>query len=95
MFFLEIDPKNVNALNGQAYTLVEIGSYDQGFSVIEKAVLSNPNNEYLSSTMAFILYNLGKTDEAKSYYQKSLQINANLTSILTEKELTVFNKIII
>jgi hypothetical protein len=43
--------------------------------------------------MAFILYNLGNIDDAKLYYEKSLKINANLTSILSEKELTVFNKI--
>lgn len=43
--------------------------------------------------MAFILYNLGKIDESKSYYEKSLQINANLSELLTEKELTVFNKL--
>jgi hypothetical protein len=40
------------------------------------------------------MYNLGKTEEAKLYYQKSLQINPNLTSILSdEKELNVFNKL--
>ena len=61
-------------------------------TVIEKSVLNNPDNEYLSSTMAFILYNLGKNDEAKSYYEKSLEINANLTSILSEKELIAFNE---
>ena len=36
--------------------------------------------------MPYILYNLGKIDEAKLYYDKALQINANLTSILSEKE---------
>ena len=43
--------------------------------------------------MAFILYNLGKIEEARSYYEKSLKINNNLTSLLSEKELTVFNKL--
>jgi len=43
--------------------------------------------------MAFILYNLGKYDEAKLYYEKALKINPTLTSILSEKELTAFNKI--
>jgi hypothetical protein len=43
--------------------------------------------------MAFKLYNLCKYEEAKSYFEKAMQINANLTSILTEKELTTFNKI--
>ena len=43
--------------------------------------------------MTFILYNLGKIQNAKLYYEKALQINANLTSILSEKDLTVFNKL--
>ena len=43
--------------------------------------------------MAFILYDLGKIEDAKSYFEKALQINSNLTSILSEKELTVFNKL--
>jgi len=47
----------------------------------------------LSSTIAFILYNLGKYDEARSYYETSLKINDNLTSILSEKELTAFIKL--
>jgi len=36
-------------------------------------------------TMAFILYNLGQVEDAKKYYDRALQINANLTSILNEK----------
>jgi hypothetical protein len=44
--------------------------------------------------MLFILYNLGnKIDEAKLYNEKALNINPNITSILTEKELAVFNKV--
>ena len=41
--------------------------------------------------MVFILYNLSKIEETKLYFEKSLQRNANLTSILSEKELTIFN----
>ena len=54
---------------------------------------SNSDNEYYLSTAAFIMYNLGKIEDARSYYEKALKINANLTSILSEKELVVFNKI--
>ena len=45
------------------------------------------NREYLSSTMVFILYNLGKIDDAKLYHEKALQINPNLADILELKEL--------
>ena len=39
------------------------------------------------------MYNLGKHEELKSYFKKAMQINSNLTSILSDKELTVFNKL--
>jgi tetratricopeptide (TPR) repeat protein len=43
--------------------------------------------------MAFILYNLGKIEDAKLYFEKSLKINPNLTSILSEEKLIAFNKL--
>jgi tetratricopeptide (TPR) repeat protein len=90
---LEIDPRYINTLNDKASTLAEIGRNDEAFSLIEKEVISNPTDEYLQSTMAYILYNLGKIKDAKLYYEKSLNINPNLTEILTEKELPIFNKL--
>ena len=47
----------------------------------------------MQSTIAFILANMGKDNEARVYYEKSLKINSNLTEILYEKELDVFNKV--
>ena len=43
--------------------------------------------------MIFILYNLCQIDDGKSYYEKALQINSNLTLFLTEKELPVFKEV--
>ena len=42
--------------------------------------------------MAFILYNLGKI-EMPNYIMRNLKINPNLTSIMSKKELNVFNKL--
>ena len=38
--------------------------------------------------LALIFYNLRKIENAKLYYEKDLKVNANLTAILSEKELT-------
>ena len=38
--------------------------------------------------MVFILYSLRKIENTKLYYEKALKVNANLTAILVEKELT-------
>ncbi len=39
------------------------------------------------------MYNLKKYDDARSYFEKALKINSNLTSILSEKELKTFNEL--
>ena len=70
-----------------------MGKNDEALSVIEKTATDNPNDEYLQSTMAFILANMGKDDEARIYYEKALRINPNLTEILDEKDLDLFNKV--
>ncbi|MGZ5509688.1 MAG: tetratricopeptide repeat protein [Nitrososphaeraceae archaeon] len=46
----------------------------------------------ICNTMAVILYNLGKIEEAKYYYEQSLEINPILTKLLTERGIMVFNK---
>ena len=70
-----------------------MGKNEEAFSVIEKTAIDNPNDEYLQSTIAFILANMGKDNEARVYYERALKINSNLTEILYEKELDVFNKV--
>lgn len=44
-----------------------------------------------SSKSSKLVQNL--IDDAKSYFDKALPINPNLTSILSEKELTIINKV--
>ena len=70
-----------------------MGKNEEALSVIEKTAIDNPKDEYLQSTMAFILANMGKDNEARVYYEKALKINSNLTEILYEKELDVFNRV--
>lgn len=98
---LAIDPNDVNPINYKAQILDEMGKNEEVLSAIEKTDIDNPNHEYLQYTMSFILANLEREDEAKTYYEKPLKINPNLAETLTvEKELDVFdivmsNKIII
>ena len=39
------------------------------------------------------MYNLGKYDLAKNYYEKALKIDPNLTEILEDIELKAFNSV--
>jgi tetratricopeptide (TPR) repeat protein len=91
---LAINPTFVYALFGKATILAQLEKYDEALSVLKKVPLSNfDNNEDLQKIMAFILYNLGKIDDAKLYYEKAFKINANLTNIMSEKELIAINKV--
>lgn len=91
---LEIEPIFIDAINGKAIVLANLDKNQEALPLIQSVLESNPNNEYYLSTAAiFIMYNLGKYDDVKIYYEKSLKINPNLTSILSEKELTAFNKL--
>ena len=93
MRVLSINASDVYAINNKAEALAEMGRNEEAISVIEKAAIDNPKDEYLQSTMAFILANMGKDDEARAYYEKALKINSNLTEILYEQELDLFNKV--
>jgi len=80
-------------INNKAQVLAESGKNDEALSIIESVVSTNPTDEYILGTMAFILANLGREEESRMYYEEALYINPNLTEILTEKELDAFNKI--
>ena len=60
---------------------------------IKKALESDSNTDYILATAAFIMYNLGKDDEARSYYEKALAINPNLKNLLDEEEVPIFDKL--
>ena len=70
-----------------------MGKNEEALSVIKKVAIDNPKDDTLQSTMAFILANMGKDNEAILYYEKALKINPNLTEILYEKELDEFNRL--
>ena len=71
------------------FVLVNLDKNEEAFPLINRVLESNSDSEYYLSTPAFIMSNLGKMDDAKLYYEKSLEINPNITSILSEKELIV------
>jgi Flp pilus assembly protein TadD len=88
-----MNASDVYAINNKAEALTEMGKNEEALSVIKKEAIDNPKDENLQSTMAFILSNMGKDDEARVYYEKALKINPNLTEILYEKELDEFNRV--
>ncbi len=90
---LDIDPTDILLLNGKAFTLALSGKNEEAYSVIKEVASSNPDVVYLQDTTAFILYNLGKYDDAKQYYDKALRLDPNLIERLTEKEKVAFDEV--
>ena len=90
---MDIDPNHSDALNGKALALANLGKNEEALPIIEKVLESNSNNEYYLSTAAFIMYNLGRYNESKIYYNKALNIYFNLKDTCSESELKAFNSV--
>ena len=60
---------------------------------ISVAFIIVDENEFYLSTAALIMYNLKQYDDSKSYFENALKLNVNLTSLLSEKELLAFKKV--
>jgi len=63
---LEIDPKNVYALNDKAGILVKEGKPDDAIVLYKKALAIEPKSTLLLTNLAGVLLDLNRLDEAKS-----------------------------
>ena len=73
---LQYNPDNHSVLNNYAYHLSEEGrNLEQALAMASRAIsLSKSNATYLD-TMAWVLYKLGRYDEAKKYMQQALSLD--------------------
>ena len=73
---LQYNPDNHSVLNNYAYFLSEEGrNLEQALAMASRAIsLSKSNATYLD-TMAWVLYKLGRYDEAKRYMQQALSLD--------------------
>ena len=63
---LEIDPFNIDALNGMGLVLDNLGRYEEAISFYDKVLEIDPKNEDALSGKALALDNLGKPEEITS-----------------------------
>ncbi|MEN9849564.1 MAG: hypothetical protein RL368_2304 [Pseudomonadota bacterium] len=69
---LELDPKNVHALNALGYSLADRTTrYAEALDLIKQAIAQNPEDYYILDSMGWVLYRLGKYPEAIDYLRKS------------------------
>ncbi len=69
------DADNATALNALGYTLADrTDRYDEAYEYIKRAYELSPEDFYILDSMGWVLYRLGKLDEAVEFLRKALAL---------------------
>ena len=69
------EPNHAQALNALGYTLADrTDRYQEAYSYIKRALELSPKDFYILDSMGWVLYRMGRMDEAKSYLRKAMDI---------------------
>ncbi len=69
------DPNNLDLIIGEGNYYLKKGDNEKFAAAMQKAVELDPNNKLYNFNLATALYQLKKYDEAKKYYQKTIDID--------------------
>ena len=76
--FLFINPEDVEILNLLGYMLAEhTDRYQEAHDLIKRAFHLSPNDSYIIDSMGWVLYRLGKYEEALKHLERSLSMKPN------------------
>ncbi|MEN8170573.1 MAG: tetratricopeptide repeat protein [Pseudomonadota bacterium] len=86
---LQRDPDNTQALNALGYTLADrTDRYQEAYDYIERAYKQRPDDVAILDSMGWVLYRLGRLDEALEYLNRAAskvrdaEISAHLGEVL-------------
>jgi len=89
---LENEPDNSQALNALGYTLADrTNRYEEAHKLIQRALELSPNDFYILDSMGWVLYRLGRLDEAIAYLKRARdlrddpEVAAHLAEVLWVK----------
>ena len=72
---IDADASNTEALNALGYTLADrTDRYDEAYGLIYRALLMEPNNFYILDSMGWVLFRLGRNEEAMEYLEKAYAV---------------------
>ena len=75
MRIIENDPNNATALNALGYTLADRSErLDEAYNYINRAYEISPNDFYILDSMGWVLYRLGRFEEAIDFLQQALDL---------------------
>ena len=75
---LEREPNHAQALNALGYTLADSTErYAEAYELIKRALDISPSDFYILDSMGWVLYRLGRLDEAIDYLRRALSLRAD------------------
>lgn len=73
---IEHEPENAQALNALGYTLADRTTrYGEAEQLIDRALELRPDDYYILDSKGWVLYRLGKLNEAINYLRKALELS--------------------
>jgi tetratricopeptide (TPR) repeat protein len=76
---LGLEPDNTRALNALGYTLADrTDRYQEAYGYISRALEQTPDDPAVIDSMGWVLYRLGRLQEARDYLQKAYQLNPDV-----------------
>ncbi len=70
---LKRDPENASALNALGYTLADrTDRYQEAYDLIKRALAIRPDDPAILDSMGWVLYRLGRLEEAERYLRQAL-----------------------
>ncbi|MEE2982137.1 MAG: tetratricopeptide repeat protein [Pseudomonadota bacterium] len=75
---IEEEPDNAQALNALGYTLADrTERYDEALELITQALELGPDDFYILDSMGWVLYRLGRLEEAVEFLEKAREIRGD------------------
>ncbi len=72
---LELSPDQPNALNYLGYSLVERReNLDEALKMIERAVAARPDNGYITDSLGWVYFRLGRYEEAVTQMERAVEL---------------------
>ncbi len=72
---LELRPDQPQVLNYLGYSFVEMGiNYDEALDMIERAVAARPDDGYITDSLGWVMYRLGRYEEAVTHMERAAEL---------------------
>lgn len=83
---IQLNPDQADAWAGKGLALMYLEKYEEALEANYKAYQLNPNNDGILLQLAWLLNEMGRTDEANVYYNKALEISPAVVSVISKDE---------